>query len=84
MWQVGGVFPVLRCRVVRSSLSSASSPSLPSNANLIVFIFGSDRLFVAILYTSEVDKEMRYTDEGTFGVPFREQVWIVWPFTPSV
>ncbi|KAG8787696.1 hypothetical protein FRC15_008371 [Serendipita sp. 397] len=24
----------------------------------------SDRLFVAVLYTSEVDKEMRYTDEG--------------------
>lgn len=24
----------------------------------------ADRLFVAVLYTSEVDKEMRYTDEG--------------------
>jgi hypothetical protein len=27
-------------------------------------LYGIDRIFVAVLYTSDVDRVMRYTDEG--------------------
>jgi len=33
-------------------------------ASLKLMLRGIDRIFVAVLYTSDVDKVMRYTDEG--------------------
>ena len=47
-----------------TSLIWQSHSDRSMHASLNLTLCGIDRIFVATLYTSDVDKVMRYTDEG--------------------
>lgn len=54
----------IKTKFCKFSATPQGNPSSPSPIPLANTPGMTDRIFVAVLYTSDIDKVMRYTDEG--------------------